>query len=264
MTYVPFEHGSSLQLRKLYPHAPDHLEVKVVTLLSDNDLSKIDLTKDVHYYIPWKAKLSVDYEDKNYRKLLKEAFSSRKKVKLLDLPDDMPSIALHVRVGSGTDNLSQTIDAPDKSSQQKKGRTTDKLFPGKFPSLSYYCEQIKHICKMLDNQHVYVHIFTDSERPEALVQSLKRTLSLDTVHFSYIKSKERSFYGVVEDFINLCRFEYIIRPRSWFSIMAEAVADWKISISPHKDGYIWQDNKIHITHVRTLVRDGDSVSTIEL
>ncbi|MCA9375043.1 hypothetical protein KC622_01790, partial [Candidatus Dojkabacteria bacterium] len=123
-------------------------------------------------------------------------------------------------------------------------------FPNKFPPQEFYVEQIKRLFMLLGSKPLYVHIFTDCKEPEALIEELKVQVNEPSIEFGFRKSSRRSENGVIEDFFNLARFEYIIRPQSEFSYMADKIADWKILIYPTVSR--WDGDILTVNEVATL------------
>ena len=234
LLYYPFRYGSLLKLSQLHEHydpAKQHGKYHLVFNKFDNKFSDFDkilnrsygYTIEHLFMVPWFPPFKINWEDKNFIELLKKEIASIEPLPILDLPTDKLLVALHIRSGSGSDNLIQ-----------EPGRGVHTVYPNKLPPISFYIEQLAKLSQMLNNQPLYVHIFTDNPNPEKYVELLKKRVNKSNITYGYCDGKERHENNVLEDFFNLIQFKYFIRSTSWFSFMAEKLADWKISIVPDK------------------------------
>ncbi|MCA9375042.1 hypothetical protein KC622_01785 [Candidatus Dojkabacteria bacterium] len=230
VVYRPFSYSRELKLDQL--HGPStfkkYKRKKQIKLWNEEHIELVDKERDCLYVIPWKSKIMPDWNDKGFVELLKDNILPRQPQKFWDLPEDRLCVAAHIRVGSGGDKILANND----KSLTTRTHHADKKYPGKFPPLEYFIEQIRRLSQILDNQPLYVHLFTDSKEPEKLIAILEDAVYSPTITYGYNKSNQRDVSGVLEDFFNMARFDYLIRGGSSFSYMAEKISDCKISIYP--------------------------------
>jgi hypothetical protein len=98
---------------------------------------------------------------------------------------------------------------------------------------------------------IYIHIFTDDEPPEKIVDYLKKQVQNHPVTYGYRKEKNKHNRHVLEDFFAMMQFDVLIRPISNFSKMAEYLGNHSLVITPVSFKKINKDTW-HIDSVRVL------------
>ncbi len=162
----------------------------------------------------------IDWKDPKFQEALARAFKPLESIPLVTPPDDHISIAVHVRTGG----------AVDKS-------YAPKALPEKFTSVSWALEKIKEIYELTGHQPTYVHIFTDSTDPKALLEGFKRrllspNLIVDTV------VENQSKQAILTDLYSMMHFDYLICPQSSFSFMAWLLGNHKLTFRQGKTKFV--------------------------
>ncbi len=174
-----------------------------------------------------------------------------KPVKQLDIPEDMISVAIHVRTGGTFEKTSLQQSNPQQSNTKlQKNLGVDRVYPTRFPPEKYYIEQLKYIADIL-KQPLFVHIFTDDTDPLAMVARFKSQLSSKyPITFSCRTKKNGHNLNVLYDLFNMACFDCLIRPASSFSKIAQLLGDHRIIIYPAKA--IWVDNQVIVKKVAII------------
>lgn len=169
-----------------------------------------DHTPEKNFYY-----FTVDWKESGFKSEIKKMITPLYPKTQLEFPADRISVAVHVRLGGGFD--------------------TDEIkrkMPLKMPPESFYKEQIRHIYELLDHQPLYVYVFTDDQDPPSVMERLQDdTRDLD-IQYDCRREGNAHNLNVLEDFLDMTRFECLIRPESNYSIVAEKIADFRIVISP--------------------------------
>ncbi len=169
------------------------------------------------YYFP------VDWEDEGFKKEIRKMVAPINFTPQLVLPEGKEAVAVHVRLGGG-------FDSSDAY----------KAIPLKIPPLSFYSEQIRYLYYLLGEKPLYVHVFTDDKDPKKLVSTFyEQTKDLD-VEYGYRAGGNAHDQNVLQDFFEMARFNYMIRPDSNYSLVVSKIGDFKVVIAPLN--CVWIDN----------------------
>lgn len=243
--YNPFPHADKLHLHNVEKKMTNQVFREKVKFKNLIDLDRLLNPQDsvlmiVPYFTesPIEYKMhnknmphfDVDWKDKGFLKLIRSLIKPKVELKKLTLPENIITVALHVRRGSGKD-----------------GPGAPRKWPHKFPPDSFYIEQLRTIDRMFDHQPLYVYIFTDYKHPEVLAQNYAEALNLPNIKFDYSTEVDTSGIGVLEDFFNLTLFDCMIRADSHFAIVATKLKDFKLVISPKS--HHWKGNELFIDEV---------------
>ena len=181
-------------------------------------------------------------KDQSFLQDLKQKISPLASLDLEEVyrPEDQISVAVHVRRGGGFDPPLLQKMGDDKSTginnfKKKYSRNripADVGYPEKFPPLRFYVDQVKKIAAMFNNEPLYVHIFTDDKNPQALLDYFKNELKGFSLTLATRLTGNSHDKNVLEDFFGMTKFDCLVRPVSYFSVMAEIVGNHKIVISP--------------------------------
>jgi hypothetical protein len=189
----------------------------------------------------------VEYVSKNqdFMKQLKHRLQPVVALPQIELPENIITVAVHIRTGGGFD--------PALFSDQyysRKELYADKKWPLRFPPEQYYVDQIKKISSLLEDQSLYIYIFTDDRSPENLVKRINEKVNKNNITFSYRKSGNAHDAHVIEDFYNMARFDCLIRAGSHFAIASQLLGNHKIIIYPK--GFKWEGKKLIIDKVAVV------------
>lgn len=159
---------------------------------------------------------SAQWDDPGFKAEIRRLVAPKVPTKKLQLPADKITVAVHVRTGGNYD------------SRRIKGR-----LPLKFPSHAYYIQQIKKIDELLDHQPLYVHIFTDSLRPQNIVTAYSNALAdYPNIQVGGHTPQQQKTFDLIDDFFALTQFDCLIRAQSGFSTAASKLHDYLIEITP--------------------------------
>ncbi|MBM3894100.1 hypothetical protein FJ366_00655 [Candidatus Dependentiae bacterium] len=160
----------------------------------------------------------VDWENPEFKKILKSLVTPVKKLSLIHPPKNILSVAVHIRRGGSFEHWKPS---------QKHGYHLYKI-----PELEFYIDQIKVLYTLFNEQPLYVHIFTDDEHPAKIAHTIKKALKKSDITIDYRRENNHHNTNVLEDFFSIMHFDALIRPDSNFSIMAEKLGDHAVIISP--------------------------------
>lgn len=221
---------------------------------TENTLIIIDFKTPVHdrFY---------DYCKKHpgFYNQIKELFSPRVIPEHEPLPSDIVTVAVHVRKGS-------FIDGPLSSKQEYPGGPppvvykrrippryiSDKRFPDKFPPDQYYIDAIELLSKSVQNQPLYIYIFTDYAYPQAIVEKYKDRVKAPNIIWADRAPKEHYKETIMHDFYFMQQFDCIIRPNSFFSMAAQILGNAKQIMYPAE--YQWYGNTLKIKRIAVVKR----------
>ena len=235
LIYRPFPHSSSLLLDEKeihYKNKPLRRKLGLKPLFKTSIkkwpfLSKLPLAAfnyKCHYFpeSQWECKhlkysgFSVDWEDQNFRKIVKELITPKEKLNLVKPPEGCISIALHVREGGGFD----TDEAK-------------RIIPLKLPPLAFYIEGFKRIVSLLPEKAIYCHLFTDALEPEKIIRELQKHIPPNvSVQFGYRQKNNHHDSNVLEDFFSFFHFDILIRSQSNYSLIPSLIHDYAIVYYP--------------------------------
>lgn len=203
-----------------------------------------------------------------FGKTLKNMLTPLRVTKTLKLPKDKICVAVHIRTGGGFDKpllshqyydtqshpieykqfvlhqdshdlqkaLLENIPTIDK--ETKTGEFADEIWPDRFPPEQFYVDQIKKLSEFLNNQNIYVYIFTDDANHKALTKRIKQMVNKKNITFSCKNSHNAHNVDVLEDMTNMAQFDCLIRPGSHYSYMAQLMGNHNIVVYPLKEKWI--------------------------
>ncbi len=189
-------------------------------------------------------------------------------IKSIDLPDNMISVAVHVRSGSGPDTPPasiQYLDEWEKITKNKKSKdfipySSDLHFPLKLPPEQFYVNQIIKLSYLLGHAPLFVRIFTDNKHPQKIVDRFKQRINLKNITFACEESggEERSWKksSIIDDVYNMAQFDCLIKAESGFALTSQFIGNHKLIIYP-------QNSKIYSrSDLNQVMIDVDDVSII--
>lgn len=142
----------------------------------------------------------------------------KKPLPLITPPSDKISVAVHVRKGGTYESWGLSF---------KQGSHLHKI-----PFNEFYSDQIKSVSALLGNRPLYVFIFTDDENPEALLETIKKSVNVPSIVYDCRRENNHHNTNVLEDFFSMMHFDVLIRPDSNYSILAEKLGEHSLVIYP--------------------------------
>lgn len=259
LVYKPFEYADQLKLSQ-QPQIKDMVFEKEVIIPSEpyrTDLDNVIKSQENALYVikyfpekpgpdsltddrsPDRGHFDVDWQDEKFVEILRNEISPISPVPQHRFPQDRTSVAVHMRFGIGFDRLLQNeeVKEPDVF-------YADVNFPLKFPPFEYYVEQIQRIAQLLNNQPLYVYIFTDHPNPQELLERCREAVKNPSILFESRESDNR-LDVILDEFFALTQFDCLIRGHSNYSIMASKLGRYKIQVSPKSSR--WEGTKLIIT-----------------
>lgn len=196
-------------------------------------------------------------QNKGFDLLVKEMLTPTVAIKTLTLPQDIITVALHVRKGSGTDQpllCSRSNSAQSRIARYMPAtrfRYADQRWPHKFPPDSYYINQLILLSDLLDNRPLYVYLFTDDKNPAQLVEKYKKAINKPNITFDFQTTETAE--SPLNDYWNMAQFDCLIRAASNFSRIAQLLGNHKIVLSIKNAD--WINNTIVTTKVGVAIRN---------
>lgn len=244
LVYSPFEHGDFLRLSQIHEHETKVRQrvKKIVHLKGDIDKLLAKKTrKECLYVIPWHSDIAVDWKDVRFLQRLKKEIVPIEKLPQLKIPPNYHLVAVHVRVGSGHD-----------STGRGGIQDTDRRFPNKFPPKSFYVDQLRRLSEFLHNEPLYVYVFTDALEPQHIVHYFKEHVGKSNIVYDCKKKSTQRPLDILKDFFSMTQFHYFIRPKSFFSSMADKLSNWKVIMYPESSYF--ENGRLKVAKVETVVR----------
>lgn len=152
MFYLPFNYSDQLRLHEqetIYLPQFDRLFSSIVNL-PINFTGTLIPNNNTLYIAYWKIKANVDWDDVLFLEQLRHDICPRFTLNKIIAPTGCISVAAHVRNGGGF---------YADSAQIREER------PLQFVSEEFFIEQIERLAEMFPEQNLYVHIFTDHQKP---------------------------------------------------------------------------------------------------
>lgn len=169
--------------------------------------------------------IDVDWNDKQFINELKQIIVPRTPITPLALPTNCITVALHIRRG-GLYDPPQTVAA----------------CPLKFLPDEFFISQLKQLYKILDEQPLYVHIFTDDHNPNVMLTKFKNIFKHYAITFRCREHNNTENNNVIEDFFALQQFDCLIHSESNFSLTASKLGNYMISLYP--DSFYQKNNTV--------------------
>lgn len=251
LLYRPFNYSNNLKLH-IY-------ETPIATI----DLKRFSGTENIdHYSSAWQGVYTADFYSngpdwKNTKELvmyIKNNSDLQNEIKRMVapinpisfyLPENMISVAVHVRRGGGFDR--PLLSGTGIEHKVDRSQYADGNHPLKFPPDEFYLNQIQFLYRLHEERPLYVYIFTDDKNPADLTARYKAAINRHNVTFDYYRIYEPFNYHLIHDLFFMKEFDCLIRPESSLSIVAQIIGDHKIVLSPSKSH--WEDNDLIIDQV---------------
>lgn len=163
-------------------------------------------------YFPY---FPIDWEDQDFRKLLKKLIAPKTPIETMELPTDKLTVAVHIRRG-GTYDGDQACFG----------------YPLKFPPDEFFIDQLRNLYNLLGQQPLYVYLFTDDENPKLIQMKYCEALADLNIDIRTREKNNRWDLNVLEDFFALTQFDCAIHGESNFAVAAGLLSDYKVEILP--------------------------------
>lgn len=239
LLYRPFEYSDQLIMHYLETPLTNEMigAFDEIVDISHTESYTIEPDKNILYVIPYFPEsiierehnpryfyyFPVNWKDAGFNNLLKQMISPVHALEYPTIPDDVLSVALHVRIGT----LFDIGGLSEYEEQTKQG-----INQLKFPPFSFYHEQIKRICSLYPHRKIFIYLFTDHTNPQELVDIFSKSVDPKRVTFEYHKKQNCYYLNVLEDFFSFQIFDCMIRPDANFSLVASKISNYKTLISP--------------------------------
>lgn len=247
LLYKPFVYSDQLAMHTLEKHYSEAKKSSYSKIVTPSSGDKINYRKKrstlfVIPYFPeslWEHEaqqnlyyyFSVDWKNAGFRTEIKKMIAWKDFKPQIKLPANRISVAVHIRRGGGFDPVETATNAPLK-----------------LPPDTFYIDQIKNIYEILDEQPLYVYIFTDEPNPLDIVKNYQLQMEDRDILFGCRVGENSHSLNVLQDFFEMMRFECLIRPDSNFSIIPSLMKDYRILIKPTK-ATVNRDGTIVISEV---------------
>jgi len=235
----PFDYSDQLTLDELSYYTPSMQEqFKETVYYSENfSFEPYKNGDEILFITSFYSRPKPDMKDPVFRKKIRSLIAPKQQLKLLEIPSDCVSVALHVRTGGGF-SMDEKLYAK---------------YPLRFVPFHFYADQLKAVLKEFPRQRLYVYIFTDDQNPERIIDYLEAHVSSLLITYDRRLGKNRHNMNVLEDFFSMMQFQVLIRPVSNFSKMAEYLGNFDLVIVPTSVKWLskteWVIDGVKITRV---------------
>jgi hypothetical protein len=178
--------------------------------------------------------IELDWETKNFRKLIKKLLKPVDSVESIALPRQRISIAVYMPQYSGKD-------------------TESNQSPLQYPPDSYYIEQINKLSELFYHRPFFVYLFTENRNSSEVIKKFQEAMTGHNIIFDYKKSNKMTRNSYVENFINMSKFDCLIRPISNLGFLLEQMNDYLITLKPSHHTLI--GHEVYIDEVQQKVRE---------
>ena len=220
LLYIPFPYSDELMLHhneEIYTKEKHQQFRRTVQFFKDLDHYKISKNNNTLYMCRWKTNIVIDWSDRDFLQEMKKNISPCHAIEKVVIPDEMISVAVHVRNGG-------TFAA---DTQQEKERCPLRFVPEEF-----FIEQVDRIASMFPEDNLYVYIFTDHPDPKQLVNKFQLALHNPRITFDCRREGNSHKANVLEDFFSMMEFDCLIRPGSHFTRFVERLGNNTLVIYP--------------------------------
>lgn len=196
--------------------------------------------------------LDINWNDPQFKDILRTFIRPVNDIKLITPPKDHFNIAIHIRRGGNFDGEMRSVDK--EFSHQKQYCDTNA--PLKFPPLSFYIDSLNFLLKIIEEEKIYIFIFTDDLKPEELCYNIQDALCFYKKEISInarVDEVNNENENILEDFFSMLNFDALIRAESSYSIMIGHLGDFKYEIYPAYQH--WEENYSAIDKFKIEVRN---------
>lgn len=123
----------------------------------------------------------------------------------------------------------------------------DRGDPLKFPPLSFYVDALYLLIEECKGAPLYVYIFTDDKKPLVLQRYFEKQFKEYDIVFDCRVSGNSHDQNVLADMFDMARYDYLIRPDSSYSKVAQLIGSYKMVLYAHEAR--WYNNVLKITKI---------------
>ena len=277
--YKPFPYSDQFALHQTMTLLTPEIEKrysKIVSIQTLQDLEKNleseePILFECHFLTqtPWLYSYSREHGD--FEQEIKTLFTPLILIEPLPRPENVVTVALHVRKGGGFDRPLGSIQEYEIAHETVKGfyllkncptgsytdvwpirwpagpkfieeiqklyakkhTFSDYTWPIKFPADQYYIDQLKELTKILPHKNLLVYIFTDDPNPEEIMNRYSKALAEHSrIIFSYRKVGNHHTKNVLEDLFALTQCDCLISASSSFAHAAQLLGNHSITLMP--------------------------------
>jgi len=160
-----------------------------------------------HYELPF---FTVDWEDPGFREEVIKCLTPKRPFNTFNPPANCVTVALHIRRGGEASLPGYTL-----------------TWPLKFVADDYYINQIQRVAKIFPKKDLFINLFTDDDKPDAIIKRYKKILKNPKIIFAHQKGKD-----LLEDFFSISKFDCCILCQSNFSVIASKLGNYSVLIAP--------------------------------
>jgi len=266
----PFQHSNRLKLYFNEKNINQARFRKKITLKNEGDITTNQNESTLykcHFFCHLENELFEEIvKNEEFSRTLKTLIKPTSEATNLKLPQDIITVAIHIRKGHHDHPLiSEQIydvkkDLYKQHPQQldKKRTYADKAWPLKFPPEQFYIDQLKTLYTLLNKQNLYVFIFTDQD-PIKIINNFKKQSPSNIKFHCHDKNENIVDENLINDMFNMSTFDCLIRPDSSYSTIAQFIGSHKVIIEPIKS--YWKNNRLIISHARATIPDYKNKTT---
>jgi len=189
----------------------------------------------------------------SFMQKLKQCIQPKIPLRLIVPPEGYTSIGVHVRKNGLYDKplyakqYYTLFDINKAKNITPSGPFSDITVPARFPPEQYYIAQLLYLLNKLKKQKCYIHIFTNDPHPDAIAERFAAFLPQENISIGYRTTTNNDNLHVLEDLFSMAQCDYLIRPHSCLSSIAEIIGEHTLVISPRS--WQWFDTILWISDV---------------
>ncbi|MBT4856181.1 hypothetical protein HOM50_04785 [bacterium] len=154
--------------------------------------------------------------DQSFRQELRKYIAPCSDISVVKPPKGVISVAMHVRTGDGYD----------------PGSLVDSYYE-KFPKDDFFIDQILRLNEIFRGNSLYIYIFTDSLNTGVIKAKFQSVFSdYPSIVFNCKDGDNGWDNNVLEDLFSMPYFDCLIRPKSGYSVIAQAIGNYKVVLYP--------------------------------
>lgn len=277
MLYLPFNYSNKFVFhtkdQSITPERKQQFEQQVMivdneTVLNNPQPNTLYIAKYIGKKLYRESLVEFCLENSEFRSMLISLVQPMRRSDALELPEDVVTIAVHVRKAGNSDPPMMSEQIYEFDWYHSNIEQYGKIPPArgwadtgghelKFPPEQYYIDLISFVSELLGNVPIYVYIFTNFQ-PTKLLQRIQTAVDKENILFECEK-KEINLNNsniILKNLFEITQFDILIRADSNFSLVADLIGNHVVCISPQD--YCWNDNKLIIKEAVAMVKDNTS------
>lgn len=210
-----------------------------------------------------------------FKKLLQQLFTPIFYIQKLNIPKEFISVAVHIRMGSGTDkgciskpffNTLEYYNLPEKiiDKSDLKKLFSDEQYPNKFPPYQFYIDQINLLIRLFPNKKFLIYIFTDHKNPIYVANLLSNHIDSKNqcLFKTSLSKREKPLSSVEQDFYWMSQCDFLIRAGSNLSRAAQLFGNHSLVI--YIKNARWHEDAVIPDSIGILAYNKNDQSYVEL